>query len=243
MSHPHPSENPSVPFPCPQNEMEHAAFLHPVPTYMSYLSPGVSSCPGRKWVEKAFLIYWMTKTEICFLLITQMLSISWPRSDPGRVRIEDLYQDAATCWIKDGTCCPNPRSPPVQFSSVLSLSRVRLFVTPWTAICQTSLSITNSRSPPKLMSIESVMPSNHLILCCPLLHLPSTFPSIRVFSNESALRIRWPKYWSFSLKISPSNEHPGLISFRMDWLDLLAPSKTSEQTGYFISVSKIFWRP
>ena len=121
MSHPHPSENPSVPFPCPQNEMEDAAFLHLVPTYVSYLSPGVSSCPGRKWVEKAFLIYWMTKTEICFLLITQMLSISWPRSNPGRVRIEDLYQDAATCWIKDGTCCPNPRSPPVQFSFVTQL--------------------------------------------------------------------------------------------------------------------------
>ena len=106
--------------------------------------------------------------------------------------------------------------------SVQSLSHVQLFATPWTAACQASLSITNSRSPPKLMSIESVMPSNHLILCRPLLLLPSIFPSIRVFSNESALRIRWPKYWSFSFKISPSNEHPGLISFRMDWLDLLA---------------------
>ena len=101
------------------------------------------------------------------------------------------------------------------FSSVQSLSRVRLFVTPWTAARQTSLSITNSRSLPKLMSIESVMPSNHLILCCPLL-LPSIFPSIKVFSNESAFRIRWPKYWSLSFNISPSNEHPGLISFRMD---------------------------
>ena len=87
---------------------------------------------------------------------------------------------------------------------------------------QASLSITNSQSPPKPMSIESVMPSNHLILCRPLLLLPSIFPSIRVFSNESALRIRWPKYWSFSFSISPSNEHPGLISFTMDWLDLLA---------------------
>jgi len=105
--------------------------------------------------------------------------------------------------------------------SVQSLSRVRLFATPWTAACQASLSITNSQSPPKPMSIESMMPSNHLILCCPLL-LPSIFPSIRVFSNESALHIRWPKYWSFSFSISPSNEHPGLISFRMDWLDLLA---------------------
>ena len=101
----------------------------------------------------------------------------------------------------------------VQFSHC----HVRLFATPWTAACQASLSITNSRSLPKLMSIESVMPSNHLILCYPLL-LPSIFPSIRVFSNESALRTRWPKYWSFSFNISPSNEYPGLI-FRMDWLE------------------------
>ena len=112
------------------------------------------------------------------------------------------------------------------FSSVQLLSRVRLFVTPWTAACQASLSITNSRSPPKPMSIESVLPSNHLILCRPLLLLPSIFPSIRGFSNESSLHIRWPKYWSFSLIISPSNEHPGLISFRMDWLDLLAVQGT-----------------
>ena len=107
------------------------------------------------------------------------------------------------------------------FSLVQSLSCVQLFVTPWTPARQASLSITNSRSLPKLMSIELVMPSNHLILCCPLLPLPSIFPSIRVFSNESALRIRWPKYWSFSFNIRPSNEQPGLISFRMDWLDLL----------------------
>ena len=107
-------------------------------------------------------------------------------------------------------------------SSVQSLNHVRLFATPWTAACQASLSITDSRSPPKPVSIESVMPSNHLILCRPLLLLPSIFPSIRVFSNKSAVRIRWPKYWSFSFNISPSNEHPGLISFRMDWLDLLA---------------------
>ena len=107
------------------------------------------------------------------------------------------------------------------FNSVQLLSHVRLFATPWTAACQASLSITNSQSSLKPISIESVMPSNHLILSCPLLLLPSIFPSIRVFSNESALRIRWPKYWSFSFNISPSNEHPGLISFRMDWLDLL----------------------
>ena len=106
------------------------------------------------------------------------------------------------------------------------LSRVQLFANPWTAARQASLSITNSRSLPKLMSIESVMPSNHLILCRPLLLLPSIFPSIRVFSNESALHIKWPKYWSFSFKITPSNEHPGLISFRMHWLDLLAVQGT-----------------
>ena len=107
-------------------------------------------------------------------------------------------------------------------SSVQSLSPVRLFAIPWTTTRQASLSNTNSRSLPKLMSIESVMPSNHLILCRPLLLLTSIFPSIRVFSNESALHIRRPKYWSFSFNISPSNEHPGLISFRMDWLDRLA---------------------
>ena len=108
------------------------------------------------------------------------------------------------------------------FSSVQSLSCVWLFATPWTAAHQASLSITNSRSLLKLMSFESVMPSNHLILCYPLLLPPSIFPSIRVFSNESLLPIRWPKYWSFSFSISPSNEYPGLIPFRMDWLDLLA---------------------
>ena len=114
------------------------------------------------------------------------------------------------------------RTESVQFScSVMSDS-----ATPWITAGQVLLSITNSWSPPKLMSIESVMPSNHLILCCPLLLLPSIFPSIRAFSNESALCIRWPKYWSFSFNISPFNEHPGLISLRMDWLDLLAAQGT-----------------
>ena len=114
----------------------------------------------------------------------------------------------------------------VQSSSVQSLSLVWLFVTPWIAARQASLSITNSRSLLKLMSIELVMPSSHLILCCPLLLLPSIFPSIRVFSNESVLHIRWPKYWSFSVSISPCKEYSGLISFRMDWLDLLAVQGT-----------------
>ena len=113
-----------------------------------------------------------------------------------------------------------------QFSSIQSLSCVWLFETPWIAARQASLSITNSRSLPKPMSIESVMPSSHLILCCPLLLLPPIPPRIRVFSSASTLHMRWPRYWSFSFSISPSNEHPGLISFRMDWLDLLAVQGT-----------------
>ena len=136
-------------------------------------------------------------------------------------------------------------------SSVQLLSRVRLFVTPWTAACQASLSITNSWSPPKPMSIESVMPSNHFILCHPVLLLPSIFPSTRVFSNESALRIRWPKYWSFSFNISPSNEHPGLISFRMDWLDPSLQSKglsrvfskTTIQKHQFLAALSLLYGP
>ena len=126
--------------------------------------------------------------------------------------------------------------------SVQSLSHIQFFVTPWTAAHQTSLSITNSRGLPTLMSIESVMPSNHLIFCRPLLLLPSIFPSIRVFSNESALHMRWPKYWSFSFNISPSNEHPGLI-FRMDWLDLLAVQGTLKSLlqHHSICICKTKW--
>ena len=122
------------------------------------------------------------------------------------------------------------------FSSVQSLSHVWLLVTPWTAACQASLSITNQELP-RLTSIEPVMPSNHLILCRPLLLLPSIFPSIRVFSNDSALLIRWPKYWSFSFNISPSNEHLGPISLRMDWLDLLAVSQKSSPTPQFKDIN------
>ena len=114
----------------------------------------------------------------------------------------------------------------LQKNSAQLLSRVQLFVTPWTAAYQAFLSITNSWSSLKLISTESVMPSNHLILCCPILLLPSILPSIRVFSNDSVLRIRWPKYWNFSFKISPSNVYSRLISFRMDWLDLLAVQGT-----------------
>ena len=114
----------------------------------------------------------------------------------------------------------------VYVSSVQSLSQVLLFVTPWTAACQASLSITNTQSPPKPMSTELVMPSNHLTLCCPLLLLPSIFPSTRVFSNKSVLHIKWPKYWSFSFSIRPSNEYSGLISFRIDWFDLFSVQST-----------------
>ena len=131
------------------------------------------------------------------------------------------YTLRKTTVLKD-TCTPTS----TQFSSAQSLSRVCLFATPWTAAHQASLSITNSQSLLKLMSIESVMSSNHLILCRPLLLPPSIFPSIRVFSNESVLHISWPKYWSFSFNISPSNEHPGLTYFRRDWLNLLAVQGT-----------------
>ena len=130
----------------------------------------------------------------------------------------------------------------ILISSVHLLSRVRLFATPWIAARQASLSITNSQSSPKLLSIESVMPSSHLILCRPLLLLPTIPPSIRVFSNESILHMRGPKYWSFSFSISPSNEYPGLISFRMDWFDLLAVQGTLKSLfQHHNSKASIFW--
>ena len=138
-----------------------------------------------------------------------------------------------------------------QFTSVQSLSCVLLFATSWTRARQVSLSITNSQSLPKLMSIELVMPSNHLILCCPLLTLPSIFPSIRIFSNEPAFYIRWPKYWSFNFNISSSNEHWGLISFRMDWLNLLAVQGTLksllqhhiQKNQFFSAQLSLEWNP
>ena len=130
----------------------------------------------------------------------------------------------------------------VTFNSFQSLSRVQLFATPWITTRQASLSITNSWSSLKLMSIESVMPSGHLILSLPLLLLPPIAPSIRVFSNESTLCMRWPKYWSFSFSISPSNEHPGLISFRLDWLDLLAVQGTCKSLlQHYSSKASIFF--
>ena len=131
----------------------------------------------------------------------------------------------------------------IYISSVQSLSHVQLFATPWTVACQTSLSITNSQSLLKLLFIELVMPSNHLILYHPLLLLPSIFPSIRVFSNESVLCIRWPKYWSFCFSISPSNEYSGLISVRIDWLDLLAVQGTLKSLlQHHSSKPSVLWR-
>ena len=130
----------------------------------------------------------------------------------------------------------------IPISWAQSFSHVWLFMTQWTRACQASLSITNFWSLHKLISIESVLPSNHLILCHPLLLLPSIFPSIRVFANESVLHMRWPNYWSFSFNISPSNEHSGLISFRMDWLDLLAVQGTLKSLlQHHISKASIPW--
>ena len=150
------------------------------------------------------------------------------RIKPRTVKLQEFFYYHATFLSR--SCSPTFSSYRWK-DSVQSLSHVQLFVTPWTAAHQASLSITSSSSLLKLMSIKSVMPFNHLILCHPLLLLPSIFPSIRVFSNESAVRIRWPKYWSFSFNISPSNEHPGLISFRMDWLDLLAVQRTLKESS------------
>ena len=145
-------------------------------------------------------------------------------------------------WLKHSGWLSLSFLPLCPFSSVQSLSRVRLFVTPWTAAQQASLSITISWSLHKLMSIESVMSSNHLILCCLLLLLPSIFPSIRVFSNKSVLRIRWPKYWSFIFNISHSNEYYGLISFRIDWVDLLAVQRTlTSSLQHHSSKASILW--
>ena len=146
-------------------------------------------------------------------------------SPPGS-SVRGILQERVLAWFACALLQGSRYFSQSVSQSVQSLSHVPLFVAPWTAACQASLSITNSHSLLKLLSIESVMPSNHLILCRPLLLLPSIFPSIRVFSNESALHMRWPKYWSFTFNTSPSNEHPGLISFRMDWLDLLAVQGT-----------------
>ena len=152
---------------------------------------------------------WLKWFQLCFFSVLVYRN-TFVKIDILLWDIIDLVSSAKTFVYK------------IIFSSLQSLSCVWLFVTPWTAACQASLCITNSRSLLKLMSIELIMPSNHLILCCPLLLLPSIFPSIRVFTNESVLCIRWPKYWSFSFNISTFDEHPGLISFRIDGFNLLA---------------------
>ena len=154
-------------------------------------------------------------------------------------RGEHVHVSLCVGWESTGR--GEGRRVSVQFRSVQSLSCVWFFVTSWPAACQASLSITNSRSLLKLMSIASVMPSNHLILCCPLLLLPSILPSMMVFSIESVLCIRWPKYWSFSFSISSSNEYSGLISFRMDWLDLLAVQGTVNSLQHHHSKASILW--
>ena len=166
---------------------------------------------GKFWKRWEYQTIWPASWKTCMQVRKQQLEL-------------DMEQQTGSKWEKEyikAIYC-HPAYLIYMQSSVQSLSHVRLFVTPWIAARQPSLSITNSWSSLKLTSIESVMPSSHLILCHPLLLLSPIPPSIRVFSNESTLHVRWPKYWSFSFSISPSKEHPGLISFRMDWLDLLA---------------------
>ena len=179
------------------------------------------------------------------LLILQQICLSVPNSDAWCAGSGSLWvtgMDAILSLLERalwGTASEINN----QFSSVQLLSRVRLFATPSTEARQASLSITNSPSSPKPMSIESVMPSSHLILCHPLLLLPPNPPSIRDFSNESTFHMRWPKYWSFSFSISPSNEYPGLISFRMDWLDLLAFQGTLKSLlQHHSSKASVLWR-
>ena len=163
--------------------------------------------------------------------------LRWGMWDLPAARMELVSLTLAGGFLASGP--PGKLYPSV---SVQSLRCVLLFATPWTVACQASLSITNSLSLLKLMSIELVMPSSHLILCCPLFLPPSVFPSIRVFSSESVLCIRWPKYWSFSFSISPSNEYSGLISFRMDWLDLLAGQGTLKSfLQHHSSKASILW--
>ena len=182
--------------------------FHKFPTTLEKVSPQLRDRRSPMGSTSVFHDFW----QVPFLFLKYDYTAAAPPQRAGTAR-----------RIRSSPAHPAPE-PLVQFSSVQSLSRVRLFVTPWIAARQASLSITNSQSSLRLMSIESVMPSSHLILCHPLLLLPPIPPSIRVFSNESTLHMRWPKYWSFSF--SPSSEHPGLISFRMDWLDFLAVQGT-----------------
>ena len=187
-------------------------------------SPGKNIGVGLHFLLQCMKVKSESEVAQLYPTLSDPMDRSLPGSSVHRIFQARVLEWGATAFLSANLSKKNLKPIYIwmtllRLSSIQWLSHVQLFATPWTAAHQASLSITNSQSLPKPMSIESVMPSNHLILCCPLL-LPSIFPSIRVFSNESALRIRWPKYWSFSFNISPSNEHPGLISFRMDWLDL-----------------------
>ena len=196
-------------------------------TLVGYSSQGRNEFDMTEWLSTVQQtikdIYFFQKWESYVLLLfldlnsnLLMISCETFKSLSRWSKFKLVYLSGFELPMEDKPLCH------VQFSSVQSLSHVRLFATPWITARQASLSITNSRSSLKLMSIELVTPSSHLILCHPLLLLPPIPLIIRVFSNESTLHMRWPKYWSFSFSISPSSEHPGLISFRMDWLDLLA---------------------
>ena len=174
--------------------------------------------------------------------ISKARILEWAAISFSRGSSQSRDQTYLSCIVGGFFTTGLPGKPIIKTTVDQSLSHVQLFATPWTAARQAPLSITNSQSLFKLMSIESVMPSNHLILCHPLLLLPSIFPSIKVFSNESALCIRWPKYWCFSFSIRPSNEYSGLISFRMYWFDLLAVQETLKSLlQHHSSKSSILW--
>ena len=208
-------------------------------THSSIHLTSAKPCPGNRMedqLDKRLCII----TIFAFTLENSVSPLLYFLPRPFLCSLKNLC--SFTCIAK-GACPPHYLCPNPLLSSVQSLSHVWLFATPWTAAHHAFLSITNSQSLLKLISIELVMPSNHLILCCPLLLLPSILPSIGVFSNESALHIRCPKYRSFSFSISPSNEHPGLISFRIDWLDLLAVQGTLKSLlQHHSSKASILWR-
>ena len=189
-----------------------------IPTSYSFHSTAFSSGFLRQGTERNYFLVQGCVWNVFILLLQS--SIIWLYID-SRLKLNSF----AASSVHVAVISPKQISL-LQISSVQSLSCVQLFATPWITALQASLSSINSWSPPKPMSIESVMPSNHLILCFPLLLLPLIFLNIKVFSNESTLRIRWPKYWSFSFSTSPSNQHPRLVSFRMDWLDLVAAQGT-----------------
>ena len=204
----------------------------PLRQYLKNMMPDIIQNLIKTWIKtrdwNCPLISKQTEQEIHILLKVKLFLLKYKKKSVEsnhKQKMSYIRREKQLDWqftiAKTGS-----KTKKSSKSSVQSLSHVPLIATPWTTACQASLSISNSQSQPKPMSIELMMPSNHLILCHPLLLLSAIFPSIRVFSNESTLRMRWPKYWSFNFNISPSNEHPGLISIRMDWLDLLAVQGT-----------------